>query len=112
MNNISLLLLFLSATFSALASVAIKYSDRIFKFQIFENILISKIPAIFLYGAGFILYSIALKYASVSKAYPIMVSFAVLQLIALGGYFGEELNAKIFIGAALIILGIFIINYK
>ncbi|MBZ6389243.1 MAG: hypothetical protein LBE90_01885 [Pantoea dispersa] len=112
MSFLSLLLLFLSSTFSALASVAIKYSHQLFQRGLFENPIINKLPAIVLYGCGFVLYSFALKYASVSKAYPIMVAFAVLQLMALGAYFGEDINAKIFIGAFFILLGIFIINYK
>jgi len=40
----------------------------------------------------------------VSKAYPFMVSFAVLQLIAPGTYFGEEINVKIFIGTLFILI--------
>lgn len=112
MSLLSLAFLFLSATFSAFASVAIKYSERLFSNKLFEVPLANKLPAVILYGVGFVLYSLALKYSPVSKAYPVMVSFAVLQLIALGAYFGEEINAKIFIGALFILIGIFIINIK
>lgn len=112
MNILSITLLFISATFSALASVAIKYSDRIFLLKFFSGDIMSKIPALFFYGLGFIFYSIALKYSYISKAYPLMVSFAVLQLLILGYFFGEQINSKVVIGSFIILAGITIINLK
>lgn len=73
----------------------------------FENPMANKLPGVILYGFELyciVLYPLALRCSPVSKAYPFMVSFAVLQLIAPGTYFGEEINVKIFIGTLFILI--------
>ena len=58
------------------------------------------------------MYSIGLKEIDVSKAYPIMVTFAMLMVVLLGFLFGENISVKIIIGIVFLILGIVIISYK
>ncbi|BBV68049.1 hypothetical protein ACXNAL_19880 [Kluyvera ascorbata] len=110
MEFLSVIFLFISATFSALASVVIKYQDRIYILNNLGDSIISKTPALFFYGIGFVFYSMALKHSLVSKAYPLMVAFAVLQLLFFGFLFGEQISAKLIIGIVVILCGIIIIN--
>ncbi|WP_145535392.1 DMT family transporter [Yersinia thracica] len=104
--------LFLSALCSAAASIALKYPDKIGLLSISSNPLLIKLPAIAFYGAGFVLYSIGLKDIDVSRAYPVMVSFAILQLMIAGMVFGETISIKMIVGAVLVIFGIVLIISK
>lgn len=108
--NYAFVPLFFSALCSAFASVILKYGERIWILNLIDNTLLNKIPAIGFYGIGFILYSIGLKDMDMSRAYPIMVSFAVIQLIIIGHFFGESITLKLFFGVIFVIIGIFMIN--
>ncbi|WP_410016127.1 EamA family transporter [Sodalis sp. C49] len=102
--------LFFSALCSAIASIILKYNDKLWFVSSITNVTLAKIPAVGFYGIGFILYSIGLREMDVSRAYPIMVSFAVIQLMILGYFFGETMTLKMLFGALLVVIGIFIIN--
>lgn len=104
--------LFFSAFCSALASIFIKYPERLGVLSITSNEILIKSPAIICYGIGFVLYAIGLKDIDVSKAYPIMVSFAVLQVLTLGMLFGESITLKMIAGSILVIAGIILISTK
>lgn len=104
--------LFLSALCSAAASIALKYPDRIGLLAISSNAIIIKMPAIAFYGAGFIFYSLGLKDIDVSRAYPLMVSFAILQLMIAGLLLGETISIKMIVGAVFVIFGILLISSK
>jgi multidrug transporter EmrE-like cation transporter len=108
--NYAIIPLFVSALCSAFASVILKYSDKVWFLRSFNNVLLTKIPALGFYGVGFILYGIALSKMDMSRAYPIMVSFAVIQLIIIGYYFGENITLKMLLGVIIVIIGIYIIN--
>lgn len=104
--------LFFSALCSAFASVILKYPERIGLLSISQNAIFIKIPAIIFYAAGFVLYSIGLKDIDVSKAYPLMVSFAILQVLIIGFIFGETISTKMIVGAVFVIFGILLISSK
>ncbi|AVX39026.1 MULTISPECIES: DMT family transporter [Yersinia] len=104
--------LFFSALCSAIASILLKYPDRLGILAISTNPILIKLPAIIFYGAGFVLYSLGLKDIDVSKAYPVMVSFAILQVLAFGLFFGESITIKMIIGTAFVIVGILLISAK
>lgn len=112
MIQISYVLLFFSALCSAFASVFLKYPDRLGVLSISSNEILIKLPAIACYGIGFVLYGMGLKDIDVSKAYPIMVSFAVLQVLSLGMFFGESITIKMIIGSLLVVAGIVLISSK
>ncbi|RXA98577.1 SMR family transporter [Yersinia sp. 2105 StPb PI] len=112
MFQLGYICLFFSALCSAAASVALKYPDKIGLLSISSNALLIKLPAIVFYGAGFVLYSIGLKDIDVSKAYPVMVSFAILQLMIAGVFFGETISVKMIAGSVLVIFGIVLIGSK
>lgn len=112
MLQVGYICLFFSALCSAIASVLLKYPDRLGILAISTNHIIIKLPAIIFYGAGFVLYSLGLKDIDVSKAYPMMVSFAILQVLVFGMFFGESITIKMIIGSAFLVVGILLINAK
>lgn len=110
MSLYSVFLLFFSALCSSISSIILKYGDRLWIIKNIESSLISKSPAIFFYGIGFILYSLALKYIDVAKGYPLMVSFAIIQVMLFGFIFNETITTKMLIGTLLIIVGIYFLK--
>lgn len=112
MLQIGYIYLFFSALCSAFASVLIKYPERIGILSITSNEVLTKLPAIIFYGIGFVLYSVGLRNIDVSRAYPIMVAFAILQVIALGSCLGEEITLKMIIGSSFVVVGIILISIK
>lgn len=112
MFQIGYVYLFSSALCSAIASVLLKYPDKVGLLSISSNTILIKLPAIAFYGAGFILYSLGLKDIDVSKAYPVMVTFAMLMVLILGFSFGEEVSTRTISGMLFLIFGIIIISYK
>ncbi len=112
MLQIGYISLFFSALCSAIASVLLKYPDKVGILALSTNPVLIKFPAIIFYGAGFVLYSLGLKDIDVSKAYPVMVSFAILQVLLFGLFFGESITIKMIIGVAFVIIGILLISVK
>lgn len=112
MLQIGYISLFFSALCSAIASVLLKYPDKVGILALSTNPVLIKFPAIIFYGAGFVLYSLGLKDIDVSKAYPVMVSFAILQVLLFGLFFGESITIKMIIGATFVIIGILLISLK
>lgn len=112
MLQIGYISLFFSALCSAIASVLLKYPDKVGILALSTNPVLIKFPAIIFYGAGFVLYSLGLKDIDVSKAYPVMVSFAILQVLLFGLFFGESITIKMILGTAFVIIGILLISLK
>jgi small multidrug resistance pump len=112
------LMLFLSGTCSALASVLLRVAGQMgtTPVQGLMNLLtmpnLLRLGAILAYGAGFVLYALALKRVELNIAYPLMVGIAILEIFGYGLLGGETVSARSAIGALLIMSGIFLIYSK
>ena len=106
-------MLFLSGTCSALASVLLRVSGQmsgagsLIGLMTTPNLL--RLAAIAAYGAGFVLYALALKRIELNIAYPLMVGIAILEIFGYGLIGGETVSVRTAFGAALIMGGIFLI---
>lgn len=109
-------MLFLSGTCSALASVLLRVSGQmnvvgsgfgLASLMTMPNML--RLGAIVAYGAGFVLYALALKRIELNIAYPLMVGIAILEIFGYGLLGGEAVSIRSVFGAALIMGGIFLI---
>ena len=106
-------MLFLSGTCSALASVLLRVSGQmsgagsLIGLMTTPNLL--RLAAIAAYGAGFVLYALALKRIELNIAYPLMVGIAILEIFGYGLIGGETVSVRSAFGAALIMGGIFLI---
>ncbi|MGB9094945.1 DMT family transporter, partial [Erwinia sp.] len=66
-----------------------------------------------LYFIGFVFYFLALSRMSLTVAYPIMVSSAILFVMFMGSvFFAEPITLMKILGAALIVGGVFIVNFS
>ncbi|HEJ0181562.1 TPA: EamA family transporter [Citrobacter koseri] len=67
--------------------------------------------AVGFYFVGFVFYFLALSRMSLTVAYPIMVSSAILFVMFMGSiWFSEPITTTKIVGAAIIILGVFVVN--
>ncbi|MEN5064604.1 DMT family transporter [Achromobacter aegrifaciens] len=67
--------------------------------------------AIVSYGAGFGFYALSLRRLDLTLAYPLMVAMTILGIFAYGAFAGaEELGPYRLAGAALIVLGVFLLS--
>ncbi|HHA2249809.1 TPA: EamA family transporter [Enterobacter ludwigii] len=67
--------------------------------------------AVGFYFVGFVFYFLALSRMSLTIAYPIMVSSAILFVMFMGAiWFAEPITTTKIVGAAIIILGVFVVN--
>lgn len=112
----SYFMLFLSGSCSALASVLLRVSGQMSagalainwaSLATMPNLL--RMGAILAYGAGFVLYALALKRIELNIAYPLMVSIAILEIFGYGLLGGETVSVSSMVGAALIMSGVFLI---
>ena len=109
------LMLFLSGSCSALASVLLRIAARMGTTNVAglgdlastPNLL--RLGAIFAYGAGFVLYAVALKRVELNVAYPLMVGIAILEIFAYGLLGGEVVSMRSVLGALLLMGGIVLI---
>lgn len=62
--------------------------------------------AIGAYGAGFVLYALALRRIELSVAYPLMVGTTMLLLFGYGLFSGEAVTVKTTVGATLVVTGV------
>ena len=106
-------MLFLSGTCSALASVLLRVSGQMGGVGSLAGLMTTpnllRLAAIAAYGAGFVLYALALKRIELNIAYPLMVGIAILEIFGYGLIGGEAVSVRTAIGAALIMGGIFLI---
>ena len=112
----SYFMLFLSGSCSALASVLLRISGQMpagalainwASLTSTPNLL--RVGAIFAYGAGFVLYALALKRIELNIAYPLMVGIAILEIFGYGLLGGETVSVRSTVGAVLIMSGVFLI---
>ncbi len=109
------LMLFLSGSCSALASVLLRIAARMGTTNMTSLGDIASTPnllrlgAIFAYGAGFVLYAVALKRVELNVAYPLMVGIAILEIFAYGLLGGEVVSMRSVLGALLLMGGIVLI---
>ncbi|WP_448159635.1 SMR family transporter [Enterobacter asburiae] len=69
--------------------------------------------AVVFYFVGFVFYFLALSKLSLSTAYPIMVSSAIIFVMLLGCFlFSESISTHKIIGVVLIISGVCLVNFK
>ncbi|MFS2225020.1 DMT family transporter [Pantoea sp. B65] len=66
-----------------------------------------------LYFIGFLFYFLALSRLSLTVAYPVMISSAVIFVMLMGAFwFSEPVTMLKIVGTLLIISGVFLINYS
>lgn len=110
----SFLFLFFSGTFSALASILLRVAGQM-PSSVMSLAALTSTPnllrfgAVFAYGAGFVLYALALKRIELNIAYPLMVGIAILEIFGYGLLGGEAVSIRSVLGATLIMTGIFLI---
>lgn len=109
-------MLFLSGTCSALASVLLRVSGQVSGPGIALSLAglmttpnLLRLAAVVAYGAGFVLYALALKRIELNVAYPLMVGIAILEIFGYGLMGGETVSVRTALGAALIMGGIFLV---
>ena len=106
-------MLFLSGTCSALASVLLRVSSQMGGIGSLAGLMTTpnllRLAAIAAYGAGFVLYALALKRIELNIAYPLMVGIAILEIFGYGLIGGETVSVRTAFGAALIMGGIVLI---
>jgi small multidrug resistance pump len=116
----AIFLLFAAGTLSAVASVLLRVAATMNTVQISGGGLLSlgtltsgpmllRAGAIGAYGAGFVLYAVALRRVELSVAYPLMVGITIIELFGYGLFAGEAVTIKAAAGAALLAAGIYLI---
>jgi len=106
------LMLFLSGSCSALASILLRIAGRMSVAGLSGFVDLVSTPnllrmgAICAYGAGFVFYAVALKKVELNIAYPLMVGIAILEIFAYGLLGGEAVSMRSVLGALLLMGGI------
>ncbi len=107
-TRMSTLFILLAGGLSALASILLRVAAL-------DGVAIPggqwtmRLLAICAYGAGFVLYALALKRLELSMAYPLMVGTTMMLLFLYGLFSGEAVTAKTAAGAAMLVLGVCLI---
>jgi len=109
MSPLALLFVLISSFCAATASVILRLDGTgAFPTQVPASAVIFKLAALGSYGIGFLLYAWALRETEVRVAYPVMVSFTVIQLFIWSAMFESTPDLKALIGTAFILTGIFL----
>ncbi|MDR5732715.1 SMR family transporter [Caballeronia sp. LZ025] len=107
--------LLLSGTCSALASILLRLAGTLpseggaLLFGMQARPLIYRLGAIGAYGAGFVLYALALKRVELSVAYPLMVAVTILEIMLFGVVLGEAMSLRTLAGATLLIASVLLL---
>ncbi|MDR5759099.1 ligand-binding protein SH3 [Caballeronia sp. LZ035] len=107
--------LLLSGSCSALASILLRVAGKLpansgtMFFDLITRPMLYRLGALGAYGAGFILYAIALKRLELSVAYPMMVAVTILEIMLLGTALGESASPRTLAGAALLIVSVLLL---
>ena len=111
--TMSFILLLLSGTCSALASVLLRMAagrvispDDVMVLGVSSGPMIYRMAAIGAYGAGFALYAFALRRVELSVAYPFMVAVTIFEILLFGLASGETLSLRTVTGAALLLFSV------
>ncbi|WP_235028706.1 ligand-binding protein SH3 [Caballeronia choica] len=105
-------MLILSGTCSALASILLRFAGKLpgsgeaLLFGMAAPPLVYRVAAIAAYGAGFVLYALALRRLELSVAYPLMVAATILEIMVFGALSGEAMSMRTLAGAALLIASV------
>lgn len=106
-------MLFLSGTMSAIASILLRVAGRMPGMETMSHLMtmpnLLRVSAIAAYGAGFLLYALALKHIELSVAYPLMVGVAILEIFGYGLLGGDSVSARSMLGATLVMTGIWLV---
>ncbi|SAL66380.1 small multidrug resistance protein [Caballeronia arvi] len=112
LSVMSYITLVLSGTFSALASVLLRFAGKLpgngeaLLFGMAARPLAYRLAAIGAYGAGFVLYALALRRMELSIAYPLMVAVTILEIMAFGALSGEAMSMRTLAGATMLIASV------
>ena len=108
MKGIIALVIFCSAL-GGLAQVMLKRGIDVFVFeQIYRNW--NLITGVALYGIAFLLYNYALKFGDVTVLYPLIAFSYIFVMIFASFMLSEPVTIKKFIGAIVIVFGVWIIG--
>lgn len=108
----SYIMLILSGTCSALASILLRFAGKLpgsgeaLLFGMAARPLVYRVAAIAAYGAGFVLYALALRRLELSVGYPLMVAATILEIMVFGALSGEAMSMRTLAGAALLIASV------
>ena len=107
------LMLFLSGTMSAVASILLRIAGRTGGAESLATLItmpnLLRVAAVAAYGTGFLLYAFALKHIELSIAYPLMVGVAMLEIFGYGLMGGDGVSTRSILGATLVMAGIWLI---
>jgi multidrug transporter EmrE-like cation transporter len=111
----SYITLLLSGTCSALASILLRLAGKMpadhgaLLLSLATRPLLYRFGAICAYGAGFVLYAIALRRLELSIAYPLMVAVTILEITLVGVALGEAASLRTLTGVALLLLSVLLL---
>ncbi len=112
MNLPSYLALFCAGLCGALASILLKMTASLALPLLSPRVVALWAAALAAYGVSFLLYGYSLRMFNVSTAYVSMVAVAVLALLVYSSLRGESIGMHEIIGAAAVLFGVFLINWK
>ncbi|SAK69628.1 ligand-binding protein SH3 [Caballeronia ptereochthonis] len=107
--------LLLSGSCSALASILLRLAGKLpadsgaLLFGLAARPMLYRFGALGAYGAGFLLYAIALKRVELSVAYPLMVAVTILEIMLFGVVLGEGASLRTIAGATLLIVSVLLL---
>lgn len=105
----------LSGSFSALASVLLRLAGKMpadhgaFILDFAARPLLYRFGAVCAYGAGFVLYAVALRRIELSVAYPLMVAVTILEITLFGVALGEGTSLRTLSGVALLLVSVLLL---
>lgn len=111
----SILLLLISGSCSAIASILLRVASQYAVTSgtmltlLFDRPNLMRGAALGAYGIGFLLYALALKRVELSVAYPVMVAVTVIELFVFSLWSGDGLTLKTVSGAALLVAGVWLL---
>ena len=111
----SYITLLLSGSCSALASILLRLAGKLpadsgaLLLSFATRPLLYRFGAICAYGAGFVLYAIALERVELSIAYPLMVAVTILEITLFGVALGEAASLRTLAGVALLVVSVFLL---
>jgi small multidrug resistance pump len=115
----AIFLLFTAGTLSAVASILLRVAATmntapiqgawVSMATLTSGPMLMRFGAIGAYGAGFVLYALALRRLELSVAYPLMVGITILELFGYGLIAGEAVTLRAVAGAALLAASIYLI---
>lgn len=105
--------LLFSGSFSALASILLRIAGQMAapaSSVVFATPSMTlRAAAVAAYGAGFVLYALALKRMELNIAYPLMVGVTILEIFIFGLVSGEAASLKTMSGALFLMAGIYLL---